>query len=108
MSKSFSERHYHHCRHDGCDSQADWQLLLQLNCRHPADWNRPAFMLKMPSTLCVCDKHTKAALSLVTNEDTKTKLRMVCLQQGYGFPDFDSMVAMFAPVDHATVKEQLQ
>lgn len=102
------DRHYHQCRHDNCDSQAEWQLMLQLNCRDVRDWNRPAFLLKMPSTLCVCDKHTKAALALATNDHAKSQIRNLCWAQGFGSPDFDSLVAIFAPVDHATVKEQLQ
>lgn len=102
------DRRFHQCRHDGCDSQAEWQLLLQIRCLHHADWNRPTFMLKMPSTLMVCDKHTKAAMEIATNHHARNQIRNVCWQQGYGAPDFSSMLAMFAPVDHATVKEQLQ
>ena len=101
-------RRYHQCRHDACDSEARWQLLLQVRCNHLADWNRPAFLLKMPSTLCVCDKHTKAAMEIATNDHAKGQIKMVCLAQGYGWPDFSSLVAMFAPVDHGTIVEQLQ
>lgn len=103
-----SNRRLHQCRHDGCTSQSKWQLLLQLRCTHVADWNRQAFMLKMPSTLMVCDKHTQPAIELATNDHAKNQIRAMCFREGYGWPDFGSMVAMFAPVDHATVEGQLQ
>ena len=100
-------RRLHQCRHDGCDSASKWQLLLQLRCVHPADWNRPTFLLKMPSTLCVCDKHTKAAMEIATNQHARDQLGVMCWQQGYGTPDWSSLTAMFAPVDHQTVEGQL-
>ncbi|HYM32312.1 MAG TPA: hypothetical protein VEU47_13485 [Candidatus Cybelea sp.] len=103
-----ADRRYHQCRHDACDSEARWQLLLQLHTHDVRDWNRPAFMLKIPSTLCVCDRHTKAALEIATNEHAKNGIRNVCWQQGYGAPDFSSMTAYFAPVDHESVVEQLK
>jgi|SRR5579859_6857592 len=103
-----SNRRLHQCRADGCTSQSKWQLLLQLRCVHVADWNRPAFMLKMPSTLMVCDKHTKPAIEIATNDHAKNQIRTLCWQQGFGQPDFTSLTAMFAPVDHATVEGQLQ
>lgn len=93
-------RRLHQCRHDGCDSEAQWQLLLSVRCNHLADWNRPAFMLSMPSTLFVCEKHCKAAIELATNDHAKGQIRMMCLAQGFGWPDFSSFVAAFAPVEH--------
>lgn len=61
------------------------------------------FMLKMPSTLMVCEKHTKAAIELATNDHAKGQIRTAAFQQGWGMPDFSSMVAMFAPVEHEKV-----
>jgi hypothetical protein len=91
------KRRLHQCRHDGCSSQAEWQLLLQLRCSG-------GFMMKMPSTLIVCEKHTKAALEIATNDHAKGQMRNVCFQQGWGIPDFSSLTAMFAPVDHVAVE----
>jgi hypothetical protein len=97
-------RRLHQCRHDGCSSQAEWQLLLQVNTRDVRDWNRPAFLLKMPSTLFVCDKHTKAAIAIATNDHAKGQIRNACWNEGLGAPDFNSMVVAFAPVDHMAVE----
>jgi hypothetical protein len=92
-------RRLHQCRADGCSSQAEWQLMLQCRCLGAS-----AFMLKMPSTLMVCDKHVKAAMELATNDHAKGQLRIAAFQQGWGMPDFSSMVAMFAPVEHDKVE----
>lgn len=95
-----TDRRLHHCRHDGCDSQSEWQLMLRMRCSG-------GFELKMPSTLMVCDKHTKAACEIATNDHAKGKLRLMAFSQGWGAPDFDSLEVMFAPVDHSTVQEKL-
>lgn len=71
--------------------------MLQLRCSG-------GFMLKMPSTLMVCDSHTKPALEIATNDHAKDQLRWAAFQQGWGMPDFSSLTAMFAPVDHAAVE----
>lgn len=89
-------RRLHQCRADGCDSEAQWQLLLQVHCSG-------GFMLKCPSTLMVCDKHCKPAIELATNDHAKGQLRNVAFQQGWGMPDFSSIVVMFAPVEHEKV-----
>lgn len=89
-------RRLHQCRHDGCDSEAQWQLMLQVRCSG-------GFMLKMPSTLMVCDGHTKPAIEIATNDHAKGQLRNAAFQQGWGMPDFSSMVAMFAPVEHEKI-----
>lgn len=90
-------RRLHQCRHDGCSSQAEWQLMLEMRCSG-------GFMLKMPSTLMVCERHTKAAMEIATNDHAKGQLRSACFQQGWGLPDFASLVVMMAPVDHAAVE----
>lgn len=90
------DRRLHQCRADGCSSQAEWQLLLQVRCSG-------GFMLKMPSTLTVCDKHTKPAIELATNDHAKGQMRNVAFQQGWGMPDFSSLVVMFAPVEHEKI-----
>lgn len=61
------------------------------------------FMLKMPSTLMVCDKHTKPAIEIATNDHAKGQMKTLAMLQGWGMPDFSSMLAMFAPVDHEQV-----
>lgn len=61
-------------------------------------------MLKMPSTLMVCERHTKAAMEIATNDHARWQLRSACFQQGWGMPDFSSLTAMFAPVDHMAVE----
>lgn len=89
-------RRLHQCRHDGCDSEARWQLMLEVRCSG-------GFMLKMPSTLMVCDKHTKPAIEIATNDHAKGQMKTLAMLQGWGMPDFSSMLAMFAPVDHEQV-----
>lgn len=89
-------RRLHQCRHDGCDSEACWQLMLQVRCSG-------GFMLKMPSTLMVCEAHTKPAIECATNDHAKGQIRNAAFQQGWGMPDFSSMVAMFAPVEHEKI-----
>lgn len=90
------DRRLHQCRADGCSSQAEWQLLLQVHCSG-------GFMLKAPSTLMVCEKHWKPAIELATNDHARGQLRNAAFQQGWGIPDFTSMVAMFAPVEHEKI-----
>ena len=90
-------RRLHQCHHDGCDRQAEWQLMLSCHCYS-------GFHLKIPSTLMVCDKHTKAAMEIATNDHARQGIRNACWQQGWGMPDFSSLTAMFAPVDHAAVE----
>lgn len=92
------ERRLHQCRADGCDSEAAWQLMLEVKCLGDS-----MFVLKMPSTLMVCDKHCQAAIELATNDHAKGQIRNMSFQQGWGMPDFSSMVAMFAPVEHEKI-----
>lgn len=89
-------RRLHQCRHDGCYSEAQWQLMIEIRCLGAS-----CFMLKMPSTLMVCERHTKAALAVATNDHAKGQIRNAAFAQGWGMPDFSSMVAMFAPVEHS-------
>jgi hypothetical protein len=93
-----ADRRLHQCRHDGCTSQSEWQLMLQVRCTG-------GFMLKAPSTLMVCERHTKAAAAIATNDHAKWQLKCVALREGWGFPEFDSLVVMFAPVEHDKIGE---
>lgn len=71
--------------------------MLQVRCAGD-------FLLKLPSTLMVCDKHCKAAIAIATNEHAKGQLRNASMQQGWGMPDFSSIVVMFAPVEHEKIE----
>lgn len=96
-----NNRRLHQCRHDGCSSQAEWQLMLQVQCSG-------GFMLKAPSTLMVCDAHTKPAIAIATNDHAKGQLKTVAFLQGWGMPDFNSLTVMFAPVEHEKIEGAMQ
>lgn len=71
--------------------------MLQVHCSGD-------FLLKMPSTLMVCDAHTKPAIAIATNDHAKGQIRNAAFSQGWGIPDFSSLVVMFAPVDHDAIQ----
>src|SRR5216684_1045079 len=51
-------RRSHQCHHDGCDSEARWQLFVRFTTRTPSGTLWP---MTGKSTIKVCDAHREAA-----------------------------------------------
>lgn len=93
-------RRLHQCHRSGCDHEAHWQLCLQIQC---VGIGRDRIKLVCPSTIRVCNKHTKSAIEFLMTGANKERIGQGLLNQGFPPPDFSSAVAVFEPLDHAAL-----
>lgn len=94
-------RRAHQCHHDGCDSEARWQLWLAIEC---IGVGRDRLSLKCESSIKVCDAHTDRAVQFMLAPGNKSRIAVGLAHGGYPLPDFNSAVPIFAPLE-ATADE---
>lgn len=79
------------CRHDNCDSEAEWTLLL---CFRDAAGNE----YKAPTTVKVCQRHVDSAARFALSDQNWTRLARTMTEAGLPMPLFNSATPVMMPV----------
>ena len=85
-------RRAHQCRHDGCDSQAQWECYLHIR------YGRQHIAIEtLKCTIRVCDRHRKEAAAFITSPHNKKTISVKLATIGRLGLDWDNAVIEFVP-----------
>lgn len=90
--KPIDLRRAHQCRHDGCDSRAQWEVYVHLRygLHHKA-------IESLKCTIRVCDLHRKEAAAFITTPHNKKVISTKLATIGRLSIDWDNAMVEFVP-----------
>lgn len=86
-----TDRRAHQCHHDGCDSEAEWSLMLVF--RDAAGTEH-----KASTTVKVCQRHVEAAARFGLSQQNWTRLARTMTEAGLPLPIYESAHPVMLPV----------